>query len=97
MVDKRPTILLVDDEALSLDTMARILDEEFDVEKATSAAAAEEILQSEAVELIEASILRETLVRNRWNKSRAAEELGLSRVGLRSKLERYGLEPKLNS
>ena len=41
---------------------------------------------------LESSILRETLIRHRWNKSRAARELGLSRVGLRSKLERYGLE-----
>jgi two-component system response regulator HupR/HoxA len=46
------------------------------------------------VELLEARILRETLIRHRWNKSRAAKELGLSRVGLRSKLERYGLELK---
>lgn len=46
----------------------------------------------ERVESLEARILRETLIRNRWNKSRAAKELGLSRVGLRSKLERYGLE-----
>lgn len=46
----------------------------------------------ERVEALEARLLRETLIRNRWNKSRAAEELGLSRVGLRSKLERYGLE-----
>jgi len=44
------------------------------------------------VEALEARILRETLIRSRWNKSRAARELGLSRVGLRSKLERYGLE-----
>ncbi len=44
------------------------------------------------VEALEARILRETLIRNRWNKSKAARELGLSRVGLRSKLERYGLE-----
>lgn len=44
------------------------------------------------IETLEAQILRETLVRNRWNKSRAAKELGLSRVGLRSKLSRYGLE-----
>ena len=43
------------------------------------------------VEAIEARILRETLTRLKWNKSRAAEELGLSRVGLRSKLERYGV------
>jgi two-component system response regulator HupR/HoxA len=44
------------------------------------------------VESLEACILKECLVRNRWNKSQAAKELGLSRVGLRSKLERYGLE-----
>lgn len=43
------------------------------------------------VELIEMRILRETLTRQRWNKSRAAAELGLSRVGLRAKLERYGI------
>ncbi len=45
------------------------------------------------IQSIEIQILREALVRHRWNKSRAAKELGLSRVGLRSKLERYGLEP----
>ena len=44
------------------------------------------------IESIEAPILREALIRHRWNKSKAARELGLSRVGLRSKLERYGLE-----
>jgi two-component system response regulator HupR/HoxA len=43
------------------------------------------------VERMEATILMETLVRCRWNKSRAAEELGLSRVGLRAKLDRYGI------
>jgi two-component system response regulator HupR/HoxA len=44
------------------------------------------------VEQLEARILKEVLIRHRWNKSRAAEELGLSRVGLRSKLDRYQLE-----
>lgn len=48
----------------------------------------------ERVESLEARILKETLIRHRWNKTRAAEELGLSRVGLRSKLERYQLEPR---
>lgn len=41
---------------------------------------------------MEARIIRESLMRHRWNKSQAARELGLSRVGLRAKLERYGLE-----
>ena len=44
------------------------------------------------IEQLESRILKETLVRHRWNKTRAADELGISRVGLRSKLERYGLE-----
>ena len=34
------------------------------------------------------------MVRHRWNKTRVADELGLSRVGLRAKLTRYGLERK---
>ncbi|WP_428036363.1 sigma-54 interaction domain-containing protein, partial [Amphritea sp.] len=44
------------------------------------------------IETLEKRILRETLIRNRWNKSQASRELGLSRVGLRAKLERYQLE-----
>jgi two-component system response regulator HupR/HoxA len=43
------------------------------------------------LDLLEMRVLRETLTRLRWNKSRAAAELGLSRVGLRAKLDRYGL------
>ncbi|MEO5342169.1 MAG: sigma-54 dependent transcriptional regulator [Gammaproteobacteria bacterium SHHR-1] len=46
----------------------------------------------ERVEALEIRSLREALIRHRWNKTRAADELGLSRVGLRSKLERYGLD-----
>ncbi len=45
------------------------------------------------VEMMEMRILRETMTRMKWNKSRAASELGLSRVGLRAKLDRYGIEP----
>jgi two-component system response regulator HupR/HoxA len=44
------------------------------------------------IEALEARIIHETLIRHRWNKSKAARELGLSRVGLRSKLERYSLD-----
>ena len=46
------------------------------------------------MEALEARVLHECLIRHRWNKTRAATELGLSRVGLRSKLSRYGLEKK---
>jgi two-component system response regulator HupR/HoxA len=46
----------------------------------------------ERIEQLEARILKETLTRHRWNKTRAAQELGLSRVGLRAKLTRYQLD-----
>lgn len=44
------------------------------------------------VEDLERRVLRGTLQRHGWNKSRAAQELGLSRLGLRKKLERYGMD-----
>jgi two-component system, NtrC family, response regulator HupR/HoxA len=46
---------------------------------------------AERLDAIEATILRETLLRHRWNKTRAAQELSLSRVGLRAKMVRYGM------
>jgi len=46
----------------------------------------------ERMDALEKQVVREALQRHRWNKSRTAEELGLSRVGLRNKLLRYGLE-----
>jgi two-component system, NtrC family, response regulator HupR/HoxA len=49
---------------------------------------------AERLDAIEAAVLRETLLRHRWNKTRAAQELGLSRVGLRAKLQRFGLEDR---
>jgi two-component system response regulator HupR/HoxA len=46
----------------------------------------------ERMDQLEVQVVKESMIRHRWNKSRAARELGLSRVGLRSKLQRYGLE-----
>jgi len=48
------------------------------------------------IERMESAVLRRTLDACGWNKSRAAEQLGLSRPGLRKKLQRYGIvqEPR---
>ena len=43
------------------------------------------------VEEIESKIIADTLVRQRWNQSKTAVELGLSRVGLANKIKRYKL------
>jgi two-component system response regulator HupR/HoxA len=48
----------------------------------------------ERMDQLELQVVKEAMIRHRWNKSRAARELGLSRVGLRAKLVRYGLEPE---
>ncbi len=52
----------------------------------------------EKIEYMETQLVREVLQRHRWNQSRAAAELGLSRVGLANKIKRYGLAgtPSLN-
>jgi two-component system response regulator HupR/HoxA len=44
------------------------------------------------LERLEAQVLREAMLRHKGNKTRVAEELGLTRVGLRMKLIRLGLE-----
>lgn len=49
---------------------------------------------ADRLDVIEAMVLRETLLRHRWNKTKAAAELGLSRVGLRAKMQRFGLDTK---
>ncbi len=45
----------------------------------------------EKIEFIESELVRAALQRHRWNQSKAAAELGLSRVGLANKIKRYGL------
>ncbi len=46
----------------------------------------------EMVENLERRVVSLSLQRHHWNQSRAAEELGLSRVGLANKIKRYGLQ-----
>ena len=44
------------------------------------------------VEQLEVALVRAALDQHHWNHTRAADELGLSRVGLNNKLKRYGIE-----
>ena len=44
------------------------------------------------VEALEAQLVSEALLRHKWNHSRAAVELGISRVGLANKIKRYNLD-----
>jgi two-component system, NtrC family, response regulator HupR/HoxA len=49
------------------------------------------------IEGLEKHAVREALARHKWNRSRVAEELGLSRVGLANKIRRYGLNEQNGS
>lgn len=44
------------------------------------------------VESLESQLVAQSLLKNKWNHSRAARELGLSRVGLANKIRRYRLD-----
>lgn len=46
----------------------------------------------EKVEQMEVKIISKTLQQCRWNQSKTARELGLSRVGLSNKIKRYGIQ-----
>ena len=50
------------------------------------------IQSSHKVEALERQLVAQSLLAHRWNHSRAARELGLSRVGLANKIKRYGLD-----
>ena len=45
----------------------------------------------ERLDNLEGQVIARTMERHKGNKTRVAEELGLTRVGLRMKLERLGL------
>jgi two-component system response regulator HupR/HoxA len=46
----------------------------------------------EAVSELETQMIKNALARHRWNISRVANELGLTRRGLYMKIARYGIE-----
>ena len=46
----------------------------------------------EAVEDLECRMIRAALARTGGNKTRAAEQLGLSRLGLRKKMQRFEID-----
>ena len=48
----------------------------------------------DALEELEKQMIFEGLERTRWNKSKLAKELGISRAGLIMKVEKYGLDKR---
>ncbi len=77
------------DDTIGVDTLSRVVS---DAEVATEQAAAPIGPLREAVDQLERRAIEAALARFSGNKSRAAEALGLSRVGLRKKIARLGIE-----
>jgi DNA-binding NtrC family response regulator len=48
----------------------------------------------DAMEELEKSMIKEGLRRTKWNKSKLAKELGISRAGLIMKVDKYGLDKR---
>lgn len=48
----------------------------------------------DAVEELERAMIKEGLKRTKWNKSKLAKELGISRAGLIMKVEKYGMDKR---
>ncbi|MDD1780705.1 sigma-54 dependent transcriptional regulator [Enterovibrio sp. ZSDZ35] len=89
----RRMLVMTDSTVLGADLLsAKVLQETCGELPALDQEKTDEGSLKDRVERLEARILKQTLIRQKWNKSKAALELGLSRVGLRAKLERYGLE-----
>ena len=51
----------------------------------------------DSLESLEKTMILEGLERTGWNKSRLAKELGISRAGLITKVQKYGLEKRKTS
>lgn len=63
-----------------------------DASQRVTEAALEGDTLKQKVESLEKALVTEALARHRWNQSKAARELGLSRVGLANKIKRYELD-----
>ena len=50
----------------------------------------------EVVERLEMRLVSQALQRLKWNYTKAARELGLSRVGLANKIKRYNLDKQVH-
>ncbi|MFY7929648.1 MAG: helix-turn-helix domain-containing protein, partial [Oligoflexus sp.] len=51
----------------------------------------------DSLEVMEKQMILEGLERTGWNKSRLAKELGISRAGLITKVQKYGLEKRIKT
>ena len=89
---RRAAILAEDDESISLDLLPREILSATDSARGSVLDNGENDLRA-SVEDVERRLVVDALKKHAWNKTRAAQELGLSRKGLKNKITRYGIRP----
>lgn len=86
---ERLVVLSGEDEVVSEEYLSpRILQKK----DATEPLLGEQVTLKEALEKVEIALITEGLKRTRWNKSKLAKELGISRASLIAKVSKYSLE-----
>ena len=89
---RRMVVMTLDGEYLTAQHLSPAIRDAIPRSVPLAALAADGKTLKDKVENLEKSLVGATLARLHWNQSRAAEELGLSRVGLANKIKRYGLD-----
>jgi two-component system response regulator HupR/HoxA len=92
-VIRRAAILSEDGETIGVDLLPEEVLSATDMGPVASLSRDADLRSS--VEDMERRMVLEALEKNAWNKTRAAQELGLSRKGLKNKITRYGLSPDM--
>ncbi len=91
-VVRRAAILGEDDESIGSDLLPREVISATETGSPVVSAAGGDGLRS-TVEDMERRLVVDALDKHDWNKTRAAQDLGLSRKGLKNKIARYGITP----
>jgi len=91
-VVRRAAILAEDGESISVDLLPQELLSATEGNGGPGGSAKDSDLRA-SVHDMERRLVLDALEKHGWNKTRAAQELGLSRKGLKNKIARYGLAP----
>ncbi len=91
-VVRRAAILADEDETITVDLLPREVLVATETHAPSSSGNGDADLRA-TVEDMERRLVIEALEKHGWNKTRAAQELGLSRKGLKNKISRYDISP----
>ena len=89
---RRAAILADEDEMIGVNLLPQEVVDATEAPRSGGSASGDTDLRASVME-VERRLVIEALDKHGWNKTRAAQELGLSRKGLKNKIARYGITP----